>query len=135
MRNGKIFFAFAVLFGLAAPAFAAEPQPCAPVCAPSPCEPVADVGPCEPVYAPVCGPVGARVAAQTVVVVQAQAPRPPKFVGREVVRTREVARTVRVREESRRVRVRVRRDVDVRVDSSCNVGRGVGCGIGCNVGS
>ncbi|MBR5243969.1 MAG: hypothetical protein IKW13_07030 [Thermoguttaceae bacterium] len=133
MKNWKFLLAFAVLFGLTASAFAAEPQPCAPVYEPSPCEPVADVGPCEPVYAPVCGPVGESVAAQTVVVVT-QAPRPPKFVKREVVRNWDVARTRRVffnerKIERRRVeKVRVRSGGgDVRVDSGC---ASVGCKVG-----
>ena len=135
MKNWKILFALAVVFGLTATAaFAAEPQACAPVYEPSPCEPVADVGPCEPVYAPVCGPVGESVAAQTIVVVQAQAPRPPKFAKREVVRNWEVARMRRVlfnerKIERRRVeKVRVRSvGVDVRVDSGC---ASVGCKVG-----
>ena len=135
MKNWKILFALAVLFGLTATAaFAAEPQACAPVYEPSPCEPVADVGPCEPVYAPVCGPVGESVAAQTIVVAQAQAPRPPKLTKREVVRNWEVARTRRVlfnerKIERRRVeKVRVRSGgVDVRVDSGC---ASVGCKVG-----
>lgn len=133
MKNWKILFAFAVVLGLTATAaFAAEPQACAPVYEPSPCEPVADVGPCEPVYAPVCGPVGESVAAQTIVVVQA--PRPPKLTKREVVRNWEVARTCRVlfneqKIERRRVeKVRVRSGgVDVRVDSGC---ASAGCKVG-----
>lgn len=132
MKNWKFLLAFAVVFGLTASAFAAEPQACAPVYEPSPCESVADVAPCEPVYAPVCGPVGESVAAQTVVVVQA--PRPPKLTKREVVRNWEVARTRRVlfnerKIERRRVeKVRVRSGgVDVRVDSGC---ASVGCKVG-----